>query len=393
MIFVPQLAVIEFKLQQPEDGKKQLEALSKKSFFFSYDEQSNNGIFYKMFPKKGGRFLLENTEYIFKPPKLTPERPRVRLILAVPSDFDYLTAGNEFASLVRRIKMVALMAQSVIATALRRRYGNEANGCLTFCFDSKWEPKVAALRRRYGNDANGCLTFCFDSKWEPKAAEVPVECRSFSGNDQLFLSAPNMHAITLSGPFMLAGEEELPVLAVLKTHRASAELYGTRDMATYFIKCLELLAANMHAITLSGPFMLAGEEELPVLAVLKTHRASAELYGTRDMATYFIKCLELLGERNPLFLLNLIFIIPKISGNMASGVPERFETKRDVCVISSPLLVSLPDSVSTWERGRPKLKWRQCKGEERLRRVNVAGEEGSGVKRDLANIHTLRRQA
>lgn len=84
-----------------------------------------------------------------------------------------------------------------------------------------------------------------------------------------------------------------------------------------------LAAPNMHAITLSGPFMLAGEEELPVLAVLKTHRASAELYGTRDMATYFIKCLELLGERNPLFLLNLIFIIPKISGNMASGVPVR----------------------------------------------------------------------
>uniref|UniRef100_A0A915C3N8 Peptidase M12B domain-containing protein n=1 Tax=Parascaris univalens TaxID=6257 RepID=A0A915C3N8_PARUN len=257
MIFVPQLAVVEFKLQQPEDGKKQLEAHSKSSFFFSYDEQSNSGIFYKMFPKKGGRFVLENSEYIFKSPMLTRERPRVRLILAVPSDFDYLTVGNEFASLVRRIKLVALMAQSVFA---------------------------ASLRRRYGSGTDECLTFCFDSKWEPKTAEIPIEYRTFSGSDQLLLS---------------------------------------------------------------GPFVLAGEEELPALAILKTNRASAELYGTRDMATYFIKCLELLGERNPLFLLNLIFIIPKISGNMASGVRERFEAKRDVCVISSPMLVSLPDTLSS----------------------------------------------
>ncbi|VDM49499.1 unnamed protein product [Toxocara canis] len=86
-IFVPQLAIVEFKLHDPQGCKKQLETLSDDSFFSSYDEISNNGVFYKLFPKCGGRLLLEDTEYVFKPPTDSQSRPKVRLILAVPTDY------------------------------------------------------------------------------------------------------------------------------------------------------------------------------------------------------------------------------------------------------------------------------------------------------------------
>ncbi|VDK20808.1 unnamed protein product [Anisakis simplex] len=90
------------------------------------------------------------------------------------------------------------------------------------------------------------------------------------------------------------------------------------------------------------------DSELPSLAVLTTDRTSAELFGLKNKAAYFIECLELLGERDPQQLLNLIFIFPQQSENprpVTWQSEECFETKRDVSVITSPVLKLLPDCV------------------------------------------------
>ncbi|KHN76717.1 hypothetical protein Tcan_11331, partial [Toxocara canis] len=103
--------------------------------------------------------------------------------------------------------------------------------------------------------------------------------------------------------------------------------------------------AGADRLFFSDPLICEGDEQLPPVALLRTNRTSAEFYATRNMAAYILQCLELLGERNPVHLLNVVFVLSHANGFQPSGVPEKFETKRDVCVISSPLLISLPYSV------------------------------------------------
>ncbi|VDM28938.1 unnamed protein product [Toxocara canis] len=141
---------------------------------------------------------------------------------------------------------------------------------------------ASALSQCSDNGVDHCLTFSLDSNWKCKTAEVPSESRSFAGADRLFFS---------------------------------------------------------------DPLICEGDEQLPPVALLRTDRTSAEFYATRNMAAYILQCLELLGERNPVHLLNVVFVLSHANGFQPSGVPEKFETKRDVCVISSPLLISLPYSV------------------------------------------------
>ncbi|VDK24243.1 unnamed protein product [Anisakis simplex] len=96
-IFVPQLAVADFEVQNVADALRQLESISTKdsgSFSFYYKKDAHTGTFYKLFSRSGGRLVLAEKEYIYRPLERS-STPRIRLVLAVPSDRVHVTTQHE----------------------------------------------------------------------------------------------------------------------------------------------------------------------------------------------------------------------------------------------------------------------------------------------------------
>lgn len=218
VIPVPRLAVIRSNnIKALYDAQRCVKEEPETTFLYRAKDGSDFMV-YKMFSKLGGKLTLADTDYINQ--KEIPGRPKVRLLIVIPSDVEDSLIS---LSLIRAVKIAAVVSQTVIGIEM-----------------------VKFKKRMKSGDYGKTITFEFASTWDSAVARVPDEMRTYSGGSSVFLSEPMADDSDLT----------LPRHGILKVNKSSAELYGDPHVARFLKKCLELLGVRSPDKVLHLSFIL-----------------------------------------------------------------------------------------------------------------------------------------